>query len=642
MSKVSVILTSYNHEKFIDKSIQSVLNQTFTDYELIIVDDYSTDKSWEIITRFNDPRIHAIRNPKNIRSEGIYNAIKNVATGKYIAIHHSDDLWEPTKLEKQVAFMEENPSYAACFTQVNVINEQDEVYVENGFYKNVFDQSNKSRYEWLNYFFYEGNALCHPSLLIRRKMYEECNLFDYGFANIPDFYKWIKLCMRYEIYVYPERLTRFRVLNNERNTSGDKPEAHIRFALEIYQIVKHYLDLSDEEFLKVFPSAAEYIKEKGFVKEFAFARLLIDTSSTPSYWLLGYTLLFDIVNNNRKAKLVEELYGYSYLDLIKETGKKDIFSVIPKKRYIESSIYLDYGQGYSDENRVSTSLYVAANNKFRVEFNLEEINAKNDYKSIQQIRFDPQENAFIKCKLEEVKIDDKIVTAWPYNALKTDDDGEHFLTTDPNYLIGENLKEAHIIQISGIIEQWNSLEVSNEIQKIYLELVSCRDTEKVVKQEKENYKELNSFYNKLKKEYQQLEGNYNQQVKWTNQISSDYAKLEDNYKNLEHWNSQLKQDYQTLDSKNEELDSKNKELENQNKGLENKNKELENQNKGLESKNEELENQNKGLESKNKELEQKIQELQEHNSKLSQELKVIEERMKQKFKYIKDIILNKI
>jgi glycosyltransferase involved in cell wall biosynthesis len=189
MPTVSVVLTSYNHQKFIGEAIESVLKQTYKDFELIIVDDDSTDNSWELINSYMDDRIIKIKNKKNMRAEGFYNAIK-IAKGKYIAIHHSDDIWMPGKLEKQVTFLDENPNYVAVFTKVDVIDEKGQPFLEkNHFYYNVFEQPNRNRFEWLNYFFYYGNALCHPSILIKKECYYECELFDFGYGQIPDFLK---------------------------------------------------------------------------------------------------------------------------------------------------------------------------------------------------------------------------------------------------------------------------------------------------------------------------------------------------------------------------------------------------------------------------------------------------------------------
>ena len=144
--KVSVILTSYNHEKFLRESIDGVLNQTFKDYELIICDDASTDHSWDIICSYDDSRIISYRNNINIVRGNLNNMIEQVAHGEYIAIHHSDDAWEPTKLEKQVHFLDTHPTIGAVFTNAHLIGENgDSLNDSSHFLYNIFDQPNRDR-----------------------------------------------------------------------------------------------------------------------------------------------------------------------------------------------------------------------------------------------------------------------------------------------------------------------------------------------------------------------------------------------------------------------------------------------------------------------------------------------------------------
>ena len=124
MPKVTVILTSFNHEKYIREAIDSVLNQTFTDFELIILDDGSSDNSWHLINQYSDSRIKACCSLVNVGGVvGVNKAISEQATGKYIAIHHSDDIWELDKLEKQVVYLEAHSEIGAVFTWVQIIDE---------------------------------------------------------------------------------------------------------------------------------------------------------------------------------------------------------------------------------------------------------------------------------------------------------------------------------------------------------------------------------------------------------------------------------------------------------------------------------------------------------------------------------------
>ena len=326
--KVTVILTSYNHAKYLREAIDSVLNQTYSDFELIIWDDASTDESWEIINSYSDPRIQAFRNETNKRGGNIRRALTQGVQGEYIAIHHSDDIWEPQKLEKQTAFLDQNPQIGAVFTNALIINEDGKLFREKShFYYDVFKQPNRPRHEWLWHFFYYYNALCHPSLLIRRQCYEDCGSYRSGFAVVPDLDMWVRLCMKYEIYVMPEKLVRFRVRDNELNTSGDRPETRARWQFEFLQILGNYRDIrSSEQFVKIFPSAQRFIKPEGFDLEFALAMVALEFKSNRVTELFGLNLLFEILNDHNRAKKIEKLYGFSQSDFINLTAQSDVFS----------------------------------------------------------------------------------------------------------------------------------------------------------------------------------------------------------------------------------------------------------------------------------------------------------------------------
>ena len=329
--KVTVILTSYNHEKNLREAIDSVLNQTFTNFELIIWDDASTNSSWEIIQSYTNSRIKPFRNDKNRRANyGINKSLsEGIAIGKYIAIHHSDDVWEYDKLKKQVTFLDTHPQVGAVFTRAHIIDDDGQpLHDETHFYATIFDQPNRTRYEWLNYFFYHGNALCHPSVLIRKECYENVGLYRYGMAQITDFDMWIRLCLKYEIHVLPDKLVRFRVHKHEANTSGDYPSARIRWQFEYLQILNAYKEIQSFQALeKIFPEAKVYEREKGKDLGYVLGMLALANKSHPSVQLFGLILLFNALNDPNRAKKIEALYDFTQQDFFVLTAQYDVFSV---------------------------------------------------------------------------------------------------------------------------------------------------------------------------------------------------------------------------------------------------------------------------------------------------------------------------
>ena len=121
---VSIIMPSWNTANFIAESIQSVINQTYTNWELLIVDDCSTDNTDEVVASFKDKRIRYFKNKKNSGAALTRNKAMRKAQGEWIAFLDSDDLWMPEKLERQIDFMKKN-GYTFSYTEYEKIDEED-------------------------------------------------------------------------------------------------------------------------------------------------------------------------------------------------------------------------------------------------------------------------------------------------------------------------------------------------------------------------------------------------------------------------------------------------------------------------------------------------------------------------------------
>ena len=120
MPKVSVIIPSYGHAKYLRECLDSVLAQTFQDWEVVLVDDQGPDDSLEIARSYADPRIHVHSNERNLGTYGTQNRCLDLATGEYVAVLNSDDYWKPEKLERQLAMFDAHPECAFCYTMGNL------------------------------------------------------------------------------------------------------------------------------------------------------------------------------------------------------------------------------------------------------------------------------------------------------------------------------------------------------------------------------------------------------------------------------------------------------------------------------------------------------------------------------------------
>ena len=427
---VSVILTSYNHASYVAAAIESVLNQTFADFELLIIDDGSKDNSREIIKHFDNPRIKTFLYEENRGPVlAIRDAVKS-ARGKYIAVHHSDDLWDFDKLEKQVNFLEENANYAACFTWVEFIDERGTLREldDNDFYKKIFEQPNRSRAEWLNYFFYKTNCLCHPSAMVRREAYEKYGLLELnGFWQLPDYLMWIRLCFHEEIFIMPERLTKFRLRRDKQeNTSATNSEKLIRLELEFFFIAQEFIrNFSDDKFfLEVFPEAKKFLINGQVNYRFAFARFCLEKKfvSPAAFQLAGLEILKDLLANPADAAQIKTLYDYDEKSFLIDGGNFDVFNLVQKFSMLRAEIFV--GDDVEFRKAGEKIINVDAAGKFygRIDLNIE--------RSIQFLRFDPDTN-FISVKINRVLINGAEHKIFSDNSGETVEGFRRFWTSDP-------------------------------------------------------------------------------------------------------------------------------------------------------------------------------------------------------------------
>jgi glycosyltransferase involved in cell wall biosynthesis len=218
MPKVSVIIPVYNAEKYIKDAIDSVLNQTYKDLEIVVVDDGSTDKTKEIveIQRRKVVRVHVDieyiyqmnKGPGAARNTGI-----KAATGEYIAFLDSDDMWMPEKIGKQVVKFKENPDYGLIHTDRIRLEPDGTLRTTKGktLEGDVFKE------------LLMGNFIVCSSVLIKKSCFDDIGLFDEDRNNRAEDYDiWLRIAKNYQIGFIAEPLIRYRVNFNGYNRSDIK------------------------------------------------------------------------------------------------------------------------------------------------------------------------------------------------------------------------------------------------------------------------------------------------------------------------------------------------------------------------------------------------------------------------------------
>lgn len=209
-STVSVIVPCYNHAPFIVEAVESVLRQGHSDLEVIIVDDCSTDNSWEVIQRLTltDPRVKAIRHSRNQGLPSSRNDGLSIAAGEYIAFCDSDDVWEPNKLETQLASLSANPQYDVVYCDTRIID-QDGVPTGKKFSDVYPPATNTSG--WMFDQLVHRNFINVQSALMRRRCLESTGSFDEDLGALEDWWYWVQLSRSHQFLYLPDLLARYRV-----------------------------------------------------------------------------------------------------------------------------------------------------------------------------------------------------------------------------------------------------------------------------------------------------------------------------------------------------------------------------------------------------------------------------------------------
>lgn len=218
---VSIIMPSWNTAKWIAESIESVINQTYQKWELIIVDDCSTDNTDNVVASFDDKRIVYLKNESNSGAALTRNKALREAKGEWIAFLDSDDLWKPEKLEKMVAFMTEN-NYSFAYHKYEKIDENSKLL---------------------------GIYVSGPKVVTKRKMYHYgypgCLAFMYsakehGLIQIKDIKKnndyaiLLKLCKKANCHLLDENLAKYRI--RKKSISHDRLSKKLKSHYDLFRV----------------------------------------------------------------------------------------------------------------------------------------------------------------------------------------------------------------------------------------------------------------------------------------------------------------------------------------------------------------------------------------------------------------------
>lgn len=213
--RVSVVMSVFNGEKYLRNAVDSILSQTFADFEFIVIDDGSSDNGSEIIDSYQDPRIRFSRNEQNIGVTRTLNKGLKQARGEYIARMDCDDVSLPDRLVKQVAFMDSNPDMGACGTWALDIDQTGK----------VLGKRETPSGEKLDNFYWQSTPIIHPSAMFRFTQsggpwYDETN------PVAQDYELWLRIRAEQRLGNLAEYLLLYRV--HDKSITAENSERQTR------------------------------------------------------------------------------------------------------------------------------------------------------------------------------------------------------------------------------------------------------------------------------------------------------------------------------------------------------------------------------------------------------------------------------
>lgn len=338
---VSVVMPAYNAEQHICAALDSVLAQTYHNLQVIVVDDASTDKTATLLASYDDSRLEVIRQPENRHICAARNRGLERVKGEYVAFLDSDDVWHPDKIEKQVAFLEREHQYGACFTWCKIIDadgnirEQDDEDVS--WLYNAFRANNRSHVDWLMRLLTGGNLFVCSSAMIRAEVISCIGFQNLSLLQLQDFDYAIRILSICNVYIICEELVEYRRVKNGESLSSVSELSKIRTINEDIFVCTHFFDyISDDLFIALFHdsfkrkdsvTSAELACEKAFFLQKAYC--------APEPFLIAIQRL---LSDAETSEVLQKKFGFT---------PKDFYKINAERRYF------DRGYKYQQQERES-------------------------------------------------------------------------------------------------------------------------------------------------------------------------------------------------------------------------------------------------------------------------------------------------
>lgn len=237
MPKVSILMPVYNAERYIAQALESIIYQDYKDWELILINDGSTDRSDEIIREYEDERIYYINNPQNLKLIKTLNKGIDYCDGDYIARMDADDIMVSDRLKHQVDFMDAHPDYLMCGTNAIVVDSEGN---KTGEIKNLTDNDMLQ----INLLF--SVPFIHPTVMVRKEVLQ-ANRYDEAYVHIEDYELWCRIAKLGKVANTNKNLLAYRWHNANISVIHNQEQKRLKDKVVTHQLSRLGIMPTDDE-----------------------------------------------------------------------------------------------------------------------------------------------------------------------------------------------------------------------------------------------------------------------------------------------------------------------------------------------------------------------------------------------------------
>ena len=312
--KISIVCPSYNHERFVGKFIESVLSQTRTDWELIIVDDNSSDNNVGEIEKYTDSRIRLVRHSWNMGINAGLNDGIGLAKGEYIVFCASDDMLYPEHLETVSKILDERPQIGAVACLLTAVDENGH---PSDYLKNWRKPMVEDRYWALRQMFLYYNIFLSPGMTVRTSLLKTLLPLSMSEVMLQDRALWVKILQTANVRLTERPLVYYRRMSEGANISSTDATNNLRCEWETFQFLDIFLNMSEDLVRLVFAEDIESLKlcVKKDMLPYVLG-IIAMKSPVAAHRRWGYVTITKFAKTPTIFNQLHDLYGFDYKALL--------------------------------------------------------------------------------------------------------------------------------------------------------------------------------------------------------------------------------------------------------------------------------------------------------------------------------------